>query len=69
MSRALNLILLIGLNLLYIQTHSKEIYQSREYTSSEVSELSVEMNSFNTNLNLLSITLLNLIPKKDIDNK
>ena len=57
MHKNFNLGLIIGLGLIFLPSHSKEIPKNQEDLSSIVEEVAGEMNSLNKNLNLLSASL------------
>ena len=56
-------LLIIGLSLFYSPSHPKEIYKEQESPSSSVEEIAEEMINLNSSLDLLSITISNLVPK------
>tara|TARA_Y100001968_G_scaffold324412_1_gene363675 strand:- start:1428 stop:1616 length:189 start_codon:yes stop_codon:yes gene_type:complete len=58
----LNTVLIIGLSLSYAPLHTKEISKNKEYLSSSVEEIAEEMKNLNSNLELLSNTISNLVP-------
>ena len=66
MLRTLNLVLIAGLSLFYSPTNGKEISQDEEYLSSNVEEIAEEMINLNSSLDLLSITISNLVPRNSI---
>ena len=63
MLRQSNVILLVGLLLLYSPSHTKEISKDPEHISSNIEEIKEEMVNLNSSLNLLSITISNLVPR------
>ena len=63
MLRNLNTLLIVGLSLLYSTSHSKEISKGKESLSSSVEEIAEEMINLNSNLDLLSISISNLVPE------
>tara|TARA_Y100001968_G_scaffold148320_1_gene135671 strand:+ start:1303 stop:1494 length:192 start_codon:yes stop_codon:yes gene_type:complete len=58
-----NVILLVGLFLFYSPSHTKEISKDPEHISSNIEEIKEEMVNLNSSLNLLSITISNLVPR------
>ena len=66
MLRTFNLILLVGLSLLYSPAHTKEISKDEKYLSYSVEEIAEEMINLNSNLGLLSITISNLVTRNSI---
>ena len=66
MLRTFNLILLIGLSLLYSPAHTKEISKDKKYRSYNVEDITEEMINLNSSLDLLSITISNLVPRNSI---
>tara|TARA_B100001250_G_scaffold256188_1_gene220560 strand:- start:194 stop:394 length:201 start_codon:yes stop_codon:yes gene_type:complete len=66
MLRTFNLILLVGLSLLYSPAHTKEISKAENYLSYSVEEIAEEMINLNSSLGLLSITISNLVPRGSI---
>ena len=61
MLRNLNVILILGLCLLNYPVKTKEIPKGTEYLSSSIEEIAEEMNNLNSSLDLLSITISNLV--------
>ena len=55
-------ILIIGLSIFYSPLHSKEISKDKVYLSSSYKEITEEIKNLNSNLELLSNTILNLVP-------
>ena len=66
MVRKFNFILILGLFLLYSPSHTKEISKNKEHLSSSVEEIAKDMVNLNSNLDLLSITISNLLARKSI---
>ena len=66
MIRTFNLILIVGFSLFYFPAHAKEISQEEEYLSSSVEEIAEEMINLNSSLDLLSITISNLVLRDSI---
>ena len=66
MLRQFNLILILGLSLFYYPSHSTEISKGKEHLSYSVEEIAEEMNNLNSNLDLLSITISNLVSRNNI---
>tara|TARA_Y100001968_G_C18945742_1_gene520880 strand:- start:133 stop:333 length:201 start_codon:yes stop_codon:yes gene_type:complete len=66
MFRKFNLILIIGLSFFYSPSHAKEITKGKEQLSSSVEEVVEAMNNLNSSLDLLSITISNLVPRNRI---
>ncbi len=62
MSRKFNLLLIIGLSLLNSPLHSTEISKSKDSLSSSIQEIAEDMKHLNSNLELLSNTISNLVP-------
>ena len=67
MIRKLNFIFIVVLFLFFIPSLSSEISEHKEYLSSKVEEIPEELDDLNSNLNSLSLTLLNLLPKNSIE--
>jgi len=61
-----NVILIIVLTLIYSPSHTKEISKSQDYLSSSVEEIAEELIHLNSSLDLLSITISNLLPENRI---
>ena len=55
-------LIIVGL-ILYIPTHSKEINKYKEHQQFRLEEVTDAMIELNSNLNLLSITILDLLTK------
>ena len=66
MFRKFNVVLILGLSLLYSPSHTKEISKDKEDLSSSAEEIAKDMVNLNSNLDLLSITISNLLTKKSI---
>ena len=66
MFRKFNVVLILGLSLLYSPSHTKEIFKDKEHLSSSAEEIAKDMVNLNSNLDLLSITISNLLTKKSI---
>ena len=66
MFRQFNVILILGLSLLYSPSHTKEISNDKEDLSSSAEEIAKDMVNLNSNLDLLSITISNLLARKSI---
>mgnify|MGYP001239463904 CR=1 FL=1 len=62
MIKNINILVIIGLSLFYSPLHSKEISQNQESLSSSFKEIAEEMKNLNSNLELLSNTISNLLP-------
>ena len=62
MPNKMNILLIIGLFLLHNPLYSKEISKNKESISSSIQEFAEEMKNLNSNLELLSNTISNLIP-------
>ena len=62
MLRKFHILLIIGLSFVYSPLHSKEISKNQESLSSSVQEIAEEMKHLNSNLELLSNTISNLLP-------
>ena len=71
MFKKLNLLLILILALLCPQLQSTEIIRtkSKEAISNNIDELVREINTLNTNLDLLSITVSKILPEKRIKSK
>ena len=63
MFRKFNLILIIGISLFHSPSYTKDISKDQEHLSSSVEEITKEMINLNSNLDLLSITIQNLVPE------
>ena len=55
-------IIIIGLSLLYNPLKSEEIYNNKESITSSIQVVTEEMKNLNSNLELLSNTISNLVP-------
>ncbi len=66
MFKTFNLIVIVGFSLLYSQAYGKEISQDKKYLSSSIEEIAEEMVNLNSSLNVLSITISNLVPRNNI---
>ena len=66
MIKNLSLIITIGLIVIYFPAYSKEITEYEKHLSYRVEEVIEEINHLNTRLNLLSITLVNLLSKDNM---
>ena len=62
-----NILIIIGLSLLSNPLQSKEISKEKEPISSKIPELAKEMENLNLNLELLSNTIYNLVPKNNLE--
>ena len=62
MPKKINILLILGLSLLYNPLLSKEISKNKESVSSSIQGVAKEMKNLNSNLELLSNTISNLIP-------
>ena len=60
-------ILIIVLSIFYNPLQSKEISKDRESISSKIPEIAKEMKNLNLNLELLSNTISNLVPKNHLE--
>ena len=67
MIKKLKLSLLTTICLFYIPLYSQDLQiDNHNNMSIEMEELTVSMNDLNSNLHLLSITIMNLVPQKNI---
>ena len=66
MFKKFNIILILGLALLYSPSHSKEIYKDKKDLSSSTAEIAKDMVDLNANLDLLSIRISNLLTRQSI---
>ena len=66
MHRKFYVILVLGLMFLNSPSHTKEIHDERENHSSNVEDIVEEMNNLNSSLDLLSITISNLVSGNNI---
>ena len=66
MVRKSNLILILGLSLMFYPSQSKEISKNLDNLSSSVEAIAKEMINLNSNLELLSKIISNLVPGKSI---
>ena len=62
MLRKFNVILIVAILLFHYPSHTKEISKEQEYLSSKLEEVAEEMINLNASLDLLSITISNLVP-------
>ena len=67
MLKKLNILLIIVLAIVYNPLQSKEISKEKEPISSKIPELAKEMENLNLNLELLSNTIYNLVPKNNLE--
>ena len=63
MIKNLNVFLIIGLSILVPPSHTKEIFEGKGSISSSIEGVTEEMISLNSSLDLLSITISNLLPR------
>ena len=61
MLRKFNIVLILGLSFYFSPSHSKEIQKEKDQLSSTIEEIAEEMNNLNSSLDLLSITISNLL--------
>jgi len=61
MMKKFNIVLILGFSFFFFPSHSKEIQKETNQLSSKVEEIAEEMNNLNSSLNLLSITISNLL--------
>ncbi len=66
MVRKSNLILILGLSLMFYPSQSKEISKNLDNLSSSVEAIAEKMINLNSSLDLLSITINNLVPANNI---
>ena len=66
MVRKSNLILILGLSLIFYPSQSKEISKNLDNLSSSVEAIAEKMINLNSSLDLLSITISNLVPRNSI---
>ena len=64
MLRRFHVFLILSLSLFYYPSQTKEISSTQEYSPSSVEEIALEMIDLNASLDLLSITISNLLPEK-----
>ena len=65
MLRRFNVILILSLSLFYYPSRTKEISSRQDFSPSSVEEIALEMIHLNESLDLLSITISNLLPEKN----
>ena len=65
MLRRFNVIIILSLSLFYYPSQTKEISSRQEYSTSSIKEIALEMIHLNESLDLLSITISNLLPEKN----
>ena len=65
MLRRFHVFLILSLSLFYYPSQTKEISSTQEYSPSSVEEIALEMIDLNASLDLLSITISNLLPEKN----
>ncbi len=56
-----NIVLILGLSFFFSPSHSKEIQNEKTQLSTKVEEIAEEMNHLNSSLDLLSVTISNLL--------
>ena len=61
MIRKFNIVLILGFLFFFSPSHSKEIQNEKNQLSSKVEEIAEELNNLNSSLDLLSITISNLL--------
>jgi hypothetical protein len=61
MIRKFNIVLILGLSFFFSPSHSQEIQNEKTELSSKVEKIAEEMTNLNSNLDLLSITISNLL--------
>ena len=66
MIRKLNILIIVGLSIFYSPSHTKEIFKEQESLSSNIEEIAEEMVNLNSSLDLLSLTISNLVPRNSI---
>ena len=66
MLRTFNLIMIVGFSLFCFPVHAKEISKEEEYLSSSVEKIAEEMINLNSSLDVLSITISNLVPRNSM---
>ncbi len=66
MFRNLKLLLMVGLSLWLPPSHSKELYKEQEFLSTSVEEIAKDMINLNANLDSLTNTISNLVPRRSI---
>ena len=62
-----NILLILGLSLLYDPLHGKEIYKDKGPLASTVEEIAEEMIHLNTSLDSLTTTVSNLFPGRRVE--
>ena len=66
MLRKFNIIIIVGVSLFHSPSHTKDIPKGQEYLPPSVEEITKEMIDLNSSLDLLSITIQNLVPGDSI---
>ncbi len=66
MIRKLNILIIVGLSIFYSPSNTKEIFKEQESLSSNIEEIAEEMINLNSSLDLLSLTISNLVPRNSI---
>jgi len=66
MIRKLNILIIVGLSIFYSPSHTKEIFKEQKSISSNIEEIAEEMINLNSSLDLLSLTISNLVPRNSI---
>ena len=66
MLRKLNAVLIVGMSFFYFPAHSKDILKEHESSSSSMGAIVEEMIHLNANLDLLTNTVSNLMPKREV---
>ena len=61
MNSKFNIVLIVGLSFFFSPSYSKEIQAEKDQLSSKVEEIAEEMNNLNSSLDLLSVTISNLL--------
>ena len=60
------MLLIVGLLIFYSPSHTQEIFKEQESLSSSFEEIAEEMVNLNSNLDLLSLTISNIVPRNSI---
>ena len=61
MNSKFNIVLIVGLSFFFSPSYSKEVQKEKDQLSSKVEEIAEEMNNLNSSLDLLSVTISNLL--------
>ena len=67
MLRKFNILLILGLSLVYSPSHSKEIYKEQGHLTSTAEEIAAEMIHLNASLDSLTTTVSNLFPGRRLE--